>query len=433
MQPKNDVPTAGRQLGVASKSRPVAARLSRSTARSGTNTSRLAEGRPGQPDARLAPPCLTAVASKADAPNPVALAPQTAPAPDRPNAVAVAGGLDASAVLDTTAQLLPNPPLNPLPDAATTLRKRAKSKSRTEAVVDGLAALGKETPLRFGYSNTQRCAQVLSQADGKVRGKYCGNRWCGVCNRIRTAKLRTAYAPVLAGWTDAQFVTLTLPNVPAYALHGAVRTILKAVRRIANNVRRYDGLRWKAVRKLEVTYNTQRRDYHPHLHLLVEGRAQADTLVRRWLSTFPDAEHFAQKVVACHGPNAMAELFKYLTKQTVKDENGNLTAPPARALDTIYKAVRKLRTIQPMGFAVVADADVVVDADGTLTLDASTPAPLARPERTEWEWVSALTDWVDYQTGELLAGYDPSPDELRTLRRMRADAFPPDEPPPLSE
>lgn len=286
--------------------------------------------------------------------------------------------------------------------------------------------MGKETPLRFGYASTLRCANLLRQTDGKVTGKYCGNRWCTVCNRIRTAKLRTAYAPELAGWADAQFVTLTIPNVQGQHLHSAVREMLAKVRLIADNIRRTDKLSWRAIRKLEVTYSLRHRNYHPHLHLLVAGKAQADALVCRWLATFPDANPAAQKVVPCAGPNAMAELFKYLTKQTVKDADGKTTAPPARALDAIYRAVRKLRTIQPMGFTVAANAGAVQDEDAAIELDASTPAPAARTELVEWEWLPTLTDWVDLTTGEVLSGYDPTPEEASTLHRIRADAGGPD-------
>lgn len=370
---------------------------------------------------------LRAVAGKADGPMPAEVAPHLASTPDRLNAVAVAGaGERGPVVLDTVAQL----PEAPKTDAATTLQKRAKSKARTESVVEGLVALDSgahkafkyTNTLHYGYASTLRCAGVLSQLDGKVTGRYCGNRWCAVCNRIRTAKLRTAYAPELASWPDAQFVTLTVPNVPSEQLHDAVREMLKAVRMIADSIRRTDGLAWKAVRKLEVTYSTKRRDYHHHLHLLVAGKAQADALVRRWLAMFPEANAGAQKVVPCVGPNAMLELFKYLTKQTVKDADGRVTAPPARALDCIYRAVRKLRTIQPMGFTVAPKTDVVQDEDAVIELDASTPAPAMRSEPVRWEWFTTLTDWVDLTTGEVLSGYEPTPDEVRTLQRIRADA-----------
>lgn len=412
----------------------------RSEARSGPNASPGTRGGSPAPKASQRATRYAAVAGSA-APVTGTGTPHLEHTPDRLRAVVVAvagagAGAGAGAVLDTTAQLPEGPQPDaattllesPQPDAATTLRKRAKAKARTEAVVEGLAGLGTETPLRRSYARTLLCANILRQADGKVEGKYCGNRWCVVCNRIRTAKLRTAYAPELATWADAQFITLTIPNVQGKQLHSVVRELVKTVRLLADSIRRTDRLSWKAVRKLEVTYSTARRDYHPHLHLLVAGKAQADVIVRRWLATFLEANPAAQKVVPCAGPTAMAELFKYLTKQTVKDADGKTTAPPARVLDTIYKAVRKLRTIQPMGFTVAAAADVVQDEEGTIELDESTPAPLARTAPVEWQWLTTLTDWVDFSTGEVLSGYEPTAEEASTLRRIRAAASPPDDP-----
>ena len=282
--------------------------------------------------------------------------------------------------------------------------------------MDGLTAL--ESPLRFSYASTMRCASTLIQEGGEVCGKYCRQRWCLVCNRIRTAKLIGAYLPEMATWPDPYFVTLTIPNVEGPQLHNTVRAMLRAMPKLARAIRRTDGLPVRAVRKLEVTWSPRHRNYHPHLHLIVDGRAVADALVRRWLAINSAANPGAQDVRPCTGPAAMKELFKYFTKLLAKGLDGERTAPPPRMLDTMFKAVRGLRTFQPMGFitAKLDDAD-----DAPLTLDASTASPTWR-ERVEWEWSGELADWVDYSTGALLSGYEP-PSTMRALvDRIRADA-----------
>lgn len=365
------------------------------------------------------------------------------PTPDRLNAVAGAVAVaGAPAVLDTTAQLLQTPWPDDAPpdcgvdatdpaeaepiDLAATLTRRAKAKATTDAIVAGLLRLGTETPLRFAYARTAGCAAELTQDGKTITGRYCGNRWCGVCNRIRTAKLRTAYAPELVTWTDAYFVTLTVPNVKASKLGDTVRTLIKAVRRIANDVRRTDRLTWRAVRKVEVTYNPERRDYHPHLHLIVRGEAQARTLLKRWRDRFPEANGAAQDVRKADPEKSMLELFKYLTKQTIVVD-GAVTAPPARALDVIYRAVRKLRTVQPMGFTVKGAPDEVTDDDATLELDASTPAD---GRHVVWTWAASLTDWVDMTTGECLTAWEPDAATRETIANITRDAFPAGERPP---
>jgi hypothetical protein len=285
--------------------------------------------------------------------------------------------------------------------------------------VKGLMGLGELTPLRFAYASTARCADELVQDGTKVQGKYCRQRWCLVCNGIRTAKLIAAYLPEMTLWPDPHFVTLTIPNVQGPQLHGTIRKMLDAMRPIARAVRHTDGLELRAVRKLETTYNPRRRDFHPHLHLVVSNGPAADALVRRWLAAFPTADAKAQDVRRCEGPGAMKELFKYFTKLVVKGLDGERTAPHPMVLDTMLKAVKGLRTFQPMWLA----SRVTVDADDeTLELDTGTISPIPPDSRglIRWKWIG--DDWLDYGSGELLSGFTPS-DKLRELvNRITADA-----------
>jgi hypothetical protein len=285
--------------------------------------------------------------------------------------------------------------------------------------VDGLMGLGELTPLRFAYASTARCAAELVQDGVKVQGKYCRQRWCLVCNRIRTAKLIGAYLPEMATWPDPHFVTLTIPNVQGPQLHAAIRKMLGAMRPIARAIRHTDGLELRAVRKLETTYSPRRRDYHPHLHLIVSNGPAADALVRRWLAANHGANHGAQDVRRCQGPGAMRELFKYFTKLIIRGLDGERTAPPALALDTMFKAVKGLRTFQPMGFA----SRVKVDADDeALELDAGTVSPIPPDSRgvIRWHWIG--DDWMDYGSGELLSGFTPSDSIRELVKRITADA-----------
>ena len=321
---------------------------------------------------------------------------------ERTPAVDLSGAAIASLVLDTTAQ--------PCQSPVAPLRKRARKKWLTATIAAGLGRL--TSPLANAYRNTQNCGDVLRQEGGKLSAKYCGNRWCLVCNSIRTAKLFDAYGPTLRGWEDAHFVTLTIPNVSGAELHGAVREMLGELPKIARAIRRTDRLDIRAVRKLETTYSLRRQDFHPHFHLVVNSRAVGDALVRRWLGRFPKANEKAQHVEKCD-KGSVGELFKYFTKLTVKGLDGQHTAPPPRALDTIFKAVRRLRTFQAMGF-VAPKASVEAD-DEVITLDAGTVSPSRRSESlVEWEWSGELTDWIDYETGEVLTGYEPS-DKMRAL------------------
>lgn len=373
-------------------------------------------GTPGTIRAGLRRPALATAlppAGKADAPGAGGASRRAAPVPSptrdspRPrsgrDAVAAAGR--AVAGLDTTAQL-PHEGYS----AAATLLKRAKAKLTTDAILTGLLALGDSTPLSKSYRRTVDCAQQLLQEDGKLTSRYCGNRWCGICNRIRTAKLRQAYGPTLATW-DVFFVTVTIPNVRGPQLHQSVRDLTKSCRIIADKIRRRDRLTWKAVRKFETTFNSERRDYHPHLHLVVHGEAAARTFVKHWLERHPDCDAKAQDVRRADPETVMRELFKYLTKQTVRMEGRTISSYPARVLDTIYKATRGMRTIQPMGFKVPKSVEEITDDDGALELTSTVSAAVGRDI---WVWQPGATDWVNMNTGELLTGYEPS----RSMREI---------------
>ena len=214
-------------------------------------------------------------------------------------------------------------------------------------------------PLEKAYRNTVYCCFELYQdVEGRIRGKYCGNRWCMVCNRVRTGRAIANYEPVIRLWRDPQFVTLTIPNVPAGLLPNTLHALLRAFPRIARGIRRTDRLPFKALRKLEVTYNRFTDTYHPHFHLVVEGRAAADALLRRWLASFPEASEQAQDIRPCDEVG-LRELFKYFTKLTTRvSADGDRQAIPLEALDTIFQAMRGRRVYQPMGFRVARTADV---------------------------------------------------------------------------
>ncbi|MGH7483968.1 MAG: protein rep [bacterium] len=264
------------------------------------------------------------------------------------------------------------------------------------------------SPLEKSYRNTVYCAGTLEQdASGKLRGHYCGNRWCLVCNRIRIARAINRYLPVIAAWSEPQLVTLTLPNVKAEELAVTIRDMLRDLVAIGRAVRRTDKLTLRALRKIECTCNAERDDYHPHFHIAVEGREAAEAILRRWLELHPDASPVAQDIRRCDA-NSLKELFKYFTKLLAKRPSPGsprAIAPPA-ALDAIFSAMVGRRVYQPMGFKVAATP--TQDENAEVGKAGDTTAPTRRGERVLWGWMQELHDWVDLVTGDVLSGYEPT-------------------------
>jgi hypothetical protein len=291
--------------------------------------------------------------------------------------------------------------------AAASLRKRARARYLSVPLSVTLAKL--RSPLELSYRNTFYCASTLEQADGKLTTRYCGNRWCAVCNRIRTGRAINAYGPELEAWTRKHFVTLTVPNVSAGELPAAVRGMIRTFQAVKLAMRRTDKVKLVALRKYECTYNARRDDFHPHFHIVVETPEMARLLLARWLEAYPEARGIAQNVKPIND-DGLRELFKYFTKLVTKTRGKKNEAGRSRpvnpvALDIIFRSMKGLRVYQPVGFTIAKEKP---DADAaTLEPSEATTAICRVTERVVWEWSQAVADWIAADTGETLTGYEP--------------------------
>ena len=77
-------------------------------------------------------------------------------------------------------------------------------------------------------------------------------------------------------------------------------------------VRRTRGLDYRAVENWEVTYNAEADSYHPHVHCVVRGKAQALAIREEWLKRCQTASAAAQDVRPWDGTvDGMKEMVKY--------------------------------------------------------------------------------------------------------------------------
>lgn len=267
------------------------------------------------------------------------------------------------------------------------LRKRARAKYVTNSVTLRLTRL--ESTLHKSYLNTFFCASELVQTGDKITGKYCNNRWCIVCNRIRTAKLIQGYNAVLEALPDKYFVTLTIPNVTRNDLSVTIRRMITNMSVIIKHIQ-YKKFNIKLLRKLECTYNPVRNDFHPHFHLIVSGDQLSRVIVDTWMKIYPEANRQAQDIRKADR-GAVIELFKYFSKIISK---GSIYAEP---LDVIFRAMYRRRVFQPIGIKKIEE-DIK-------ELQSEIYAGLIEAERV-WSWIEH--DWIDKETGEMLTGYEPS-------------------------
>ncbi len=148
------------------------------------------------------------------------------------------------------------------------LKKRARAKYFTHGYIFKLINL--HTSMEKSYFSTVSCASILQQEDRKITSKYCNQRFCTVCNRIRIAKFVNAYSAELSEFFEPHFVTLTVPNCSGKNLKHTISKMDTDFKKMYDILRKRK-INFKAIRKLEVTYNHETDTYHPHFHLIVEN------------------------------------------------------------------------------------------------------------------------------------------------------------------
>lgn len=304
------------------------------------------------------------------------------------------GGIGAG--LDTLAQLRKT--------NLDTLKKRARAKFLSNALVFKLVDVDSE--LKSSYWNTYHCSKVLQQEGQKITSTYCNNRWCMVCNRIRTAKLINGYYPVLQEIPNKQFVTLTIPNCKGENLASTIDGMIKNFRRI-KDIARKKKLSIIGIRKLECTWNCFRDDFHPHFHLVISGIDAAKFLVSEWLKKYPTATVEAQDIREAT-ESSLIELFKYFTKLFPSPKkDGKKRFVTGEALDTMFRAMKSRRVFQPFGIKKIKEIKEDIDKLASQIIED------IENDFSYWLWQDDTSDWERTTDHQGLTGYFPSNADLQ--------------------
>ena len=219
------------------------------------------------------------------------------------------------------------------------IRSKAFSKIHNDLVFHSLLEL--ETPLWKDYILANSCANYIIKKGDAVNFLSCNKRGCKICQKRRTAILINSYKGVLLQFTDPVFLTLTVKNMDYDQLPLSINLMLIKFNRIKDRLRK-QGHKIQALRKLEITWSDSKL-YHPHYHLIVEGKNYADSFLIEWLKEFPSSNAKGQNIRSITNEKGMFELFKY----SIKDFKYN--AFNAVAIDTMYQAIKGKRIFQPIG------------------------------------------------------------------------------------
>ena len=129
-------------------------------------------------------------------------------------------------------------------------------------------------------NNIWNCGTFLSFFSDKSikvkklnKSNFCGNRFCPMCSWRRAKKDALKISILLKYIQDVFkyefiFLTLTAPNVKAADLNDEIKKYNNSFKNLMRN-KEVSKISKGHIRKLEITYNAERDDYHPHFHVII--------------------------------------------------------------------------------------------------------------------------------------------------------------------
>lgn len=201
-----------------------------------------------------------------------------------------------------------------------------------------LSAIMNEAGLTKHARAVVECGSVLGftkpDATGKRRlavANFCKVRLCPMCNWRRTLKIGGQLSQVfdvgeLTKKYSCLFLTLTVPNVPGAELRDTLKRLTHSfanylkLKKIAKAVKGY-------ARSVEVTYNRERDDFHPHIHTLLlvskyyfksRDYIREDDWRQMWRDAYNDQSITQVKIEKCYDRprKKISEVAKYAVKDT---------------------------------------------------------------------------------------------------------------------
>lgn len=294
------------------------------------------------------------------------------------------------------------------------LFKRARAKFITNCFVLKLVdcAKNENDKLLKSYWNTYHCTSELTQDGKKITAKYCNNRWCLVCNRIRTGKLINGYFKPLQVLQDKQFVTLTVVNIKSIELKKSIENMIKCFRTIQKKIQyENNGKGMIGIRKLECTYNNSKDTYHPHFHCIIEGKENSYKLRDYWLELNLGTTEAAQDVREAN-EHSVKELFKYFTKLLPSKKDKEQKVISVAALNNIFLAMERKRVFQSMGVKKEVSEDVA-DLESIIYED-------LEDEFCQWIFSMEVGDWTKKgDEFKQLTNFSPNESIFKLLEKIK--------------
>ena len=187
------------------------------------------------------------------------------------------------------------------------------------------------------------------------RSNNCEHRFCPICAWKKARKNALKIGVLMQYLREEEnkefvFLTLTAPNVRAKKLDDELKHYNKSFQRLMQRKEVKSAVKGY-VRKLEVTYNKDRDDYHPHFHVILAVNKSYFTDTKayiarnRWLELWQQStknnlitQVDVRKVKVTDNKKEVSEIAKYSAKDSdyLQDE---------KVFDTFYKSLSGKRLI----------------------------------------------------------------------------------------
>ena len=231
------------------------------------------------------------------------------------------------------------------------LEKKQLTKEKLEQL--GLKHFSEKTLQRIhDCGNFIQSVLTADESTGKVvKANRCMNRFCPICLATRSRKQGFALGVILETLRENYdykflFLTLTVPNVPGHELIKELQKQYESLKRFIQR-KQFKNISKGYVRKTEITYNPNRNDFHPHIHMLIavdenyftrENYVKQETWLEIWKKCKKD-----DSITQVHIKKADEESFRELAKYEAKDlEYLNYGE---EVFDVFFKALKGRKTL----------------------------------------------------------------------------------------
>ena len=207
------------------------------------------------------------------------------------------------------------------------------------------------------------------------KANLCNNRFCPLCSSLRAKKNAVIVLELMEYIREIKklefvFFTLTAPNIVGEKLEEEIKEFNNSFKELIRS-KEFRKVCKGYIRKLEVTYNRERADFHPHFHIVMAvnqsyfkskdyiSTALLKTLWRKFKKN-DSIEAVDMRKVKMNSIKEVLEIATYCTKSSDLYDNGQ------EVFDYFYSALRGKQEITYSG--IFADVKKLRD-NGELKIE----------------------------------------------------------------